>query len=342
MKNIIFSAVVAATVLAALMFCPVQTKAQQNPILPGFHADPEIVYSNLTDRYYIYSTTDGMPGWGGYTYQCFSSADLKEWRDEGVVLNARNGQIPWADGNLWAPAIQEVKIGKGKYKYYLYYSANPKAGGGKQIGVAVSDSPAGPFVDHGTPIVSKAPDGCHGQQIDVDVFIDPRSKKPYLYWGNGYMAGAELQKDMTTIKPTTLKVLTPQGGTLKDYAYREAPYVFYRKGLYYFMWSVDDTGSANYHVAYGTAKSPLGPITVAKEPIVLQQDPKHAIYGTAHNSVINVPGTDEWYIVYHRINKYFIKADEKPGIHREVCINRMEFNADGTIKPVDNTPSLIK
>lgn len=103
------------------------------------------------------------------------------------------------------------------------------------------------------------------------------------------------------------------------------------------MWSVDDTGSANYHVAYGTSKSPLGPITVAKSPIVIQQDPAHAIYGTAHNSVINVPGTDEWYIVYHRINKYFIKADEQPGVHREVCIDRMEFNADGTIKPVTPT-----
>ena len=323
--------------LAALSLCPLQTHAQQNPILPGFHADPEIVYSNQTNRYYIYSTTDGMPGWGGYTYQCFSSADLKEWRDEGEVLNAKNGQIPWANGNLWAPAIQEVKTGKGKYKYYLYYSANPKAGGGKEIGVAVSDSPTGPFVDHGKSIVNTTPKGCNGQQIDVDVFVDPRSKKPYLYWGNGYMAGAELQKDMTTIKPQTLKVLTPKGGTLDDYAYREAPYVFYRNGLYYFMWSVDDTGSANYHVAYGTSKSPLGPITVANDPIVIKQDPKHSIYGTAHNSVVNVPGTDDWYIVYHRINKYFIYADEQPGIHREVCIDRMEFNADGTIKPVTPT-----
>ena len=164
--------------LAAIALCPSQTKAQQNPILPGFHADPEIVYSNLTNRYYIYSTTDGAPGWGGYTYRCFSSADLKEWRDEGEVLNAKNGQIPWANGNLWAPAIQEVKTGKGKYKYYLYYSANPKAGGGKEIGVAVSDSPTGPFVDYGKSIVNTIPDGCHGQQIDVDVFVDPRSKKP--------------------------------------------------------------------------------------------------------------------------------------------------------------------
>ena len=67
--------------------------AQQNPILPGFHADPEGLYSHLTHRYYIYSTTDGTPHWGGYTYRCYSSADLKEWRDEGDVLNARDGQI---------------------------------------------------------------------------------------------------------------------------------------------------------------------------------------------------------------------------------------------------------
>lgn len=127
--------------LAAFSLCPSQMKAQQNPILPGFHADPEITYSNQTHRYYIYSTTDGTPGWGGYTYQCFSSADLKEWRDEGEVLNAKNGQIAWADGNLWAPAVQEVKVGKGKYKYYLYYSVNPKAGGGKQIGVQSATAP---------------------------------------------------------------------------------------------------------------------------------------------------------------------------------------------------------
>ncbi len=330
MKNAILFAA-----LAVFSMCHIRARAQQNPILPGFHADPEIVYSNLTNRYYIYSTTDGTPGWGGYTYRCFSSADLKEWRDEGDVLNAKDGQIPWADGNLWAPAIQEVKTGKGKYKYYLYYSANPKAGDGKQIGVAVGDSPTGPFVDYGKPLISAAPKGCHGQQIDVDVFVDPRSKKPYLYWGNGYMAGAELRKSMTAIKPQTMKVLTPEGGTLDDYAYREAPYVFYRKGTYYFMWSVDDTGSPNYHVAYGTAKSPLGPITVAREPVVLRQDPSKAIYGTAHNSVINIPGTDDWYIVYHRINRHYVNADKNPGVHREVCIDRMEFNADGTIKPVE-------
>ena len=303
-----------------------------NPILPGFHADPEILYSNKTGKYYIYSTTDGKPGWGGYKYYVYSSADLKEWKNEGVALDAKSDQIAWANGNLWAPAAIEVKQKNGCYKYYLYFSARPNDNGRKQMGVAVSDSPTGPFVDLGQPLLAKNHPGCNGQLIDVDVFMDPVSKKPYLYWGNSFMAGAELEPNMTKIKDETVTVMTPKGGSLRDYAYREAPYVFYRNGLYYFMWSVDDTGAANYHVAYGTSKSPLGPIEVAKDPIVLIQDPQHEIYGTAHNSVIQKPGTDEWYIVYHRINKDYIHF--QPGVHREVCIDKLEFNADGTIKRV--------
>ena len=308
------------------------TEAKSNPVLPGFHADPEIIYSHKTRRYYIYSTTDGTPGWGGWNYYAFSSKDLKHWRNEGVVLDARSDQVAWADGYLWAPAAQEVKTGKGKYKYYLYFSARPNDKGRKQIGVAVADSPAGPFRDLGHPLIARNHPGCRGQLIDVDVFVDPVTKKPYLYWGNSFMAGAELNEDMTSIKDSTVTVMTPRGGTLKDYAYREAPYVFYRKGIYYFMWSVDDTRSPNYHVAYGTSRSPLGPITVADEPVILRQNPDKGIYGTAHNSVIQLEGKDEWRIVYHRINKDHL--NDLPGIHREVCIDRLEFLPDGRIKPV--------
>ncbi len=306
-----------------------------NPVLPGFHADPEIVYSNLTGKYYIYSTTDGHPGWGGWYYTAYSSNNLKDWTYEGIVLDLKSDQVSWADGNAWAPAIEEKETKDG-YRYYLYFSGNPKNGGGKQIGVAIADSPIGPFTDLGHPMITESPVG-RGQQIDVDVFTDPVSGKSYLYWGNGYMAGAELNKDMVSIKKKTLAVLTPEGGTLQDYAYREAPYVFYRNGLYYFMWSVDDTGSPNYHVAYGTSTSPLGPIKVATDPIVTIQNPEKEIYGPAHNSVICKPGTDEWYIVYHRINKHYLDKSLSPGTHREVCIDRLEFNADGTIKRVELT-----
>lgn len=302
----------------------------KNPVLPGFHADPEVLYSQQTKKYYIYSTTDGQPGWGGWYFTVFSSDDLRTWKDEGTMLDLKSEQVPWANGNAWAPCIEE-KLIKGAYKYFFYYSGNPIAGGGKQIGVATSDSPTGPFTDLGHPIITESPTG-GGQQIDVDVFTDPVSGKSYLYWGNGYMAGAELNKDMVSIKKKTLTVMTPKGGTLKDYAFREAPYVFYRNGLYYFTWSVDDTGSPNYHVAYGTSKSPLGPIEVADPSVILIQNPAKDIYGPAHNSILQVPGTDEWYIVYHRINKNYLKNG--PGVHREVCLDRLEFNADGSIKQV--------
>jgi len=313
-----------------------------NPILPEFHADPEVLYSQQTNQFYIYSTTDGAPGWGGYYFTVFSSKDLTDWRHEGIMLDLGTDQVPWATGNAWAPCIIEKAV-NGRWKYFFYYSGHNPKSNRKSIGVAVADYPTGPFKDLGYPMIDRRPAGLdHGQQIDVDVFHDPVSGKDYLYWGNGYMAGAQLNDDMVSIDTTTVTVMTPRGGTLADYAYREAPYVFYRNGLYYFLWSVDDTGSPNYHVAYGTAKSPLGPIEVAKSPIVLQQDPQHEIYGTAHNSVLQIPERDEWYIVYHRINKNYLNREKGPGFHREVCIDKMEFNNDGTICPVVPTLKGVK
>ena len=313
--------------------------ATANPILPDFHADPEVLYSNLTKKYYIYSTTDGTPGWGGHDFSVFSSTDLKTWTDEGKMLDVATAQVKWAVGNAWAPAIIERKVGKG-YKYYFYFSAHNPESKRKEIGCAVSDSPTGPFVDCGHPIITDADrpaDAKGGQAIDVDVFQDPKTGKFYLYWGNGFLAGAELNDDMISIKPETKVNLTPKGGSLRDYAYREGGYVFYRKGIYYFLWSVDDTGADNYHVAYGTSKSPLGPIEVAEQPVILQQRPEKEIYGTAHNSILKDPKKDLWYIVYHRINPTFRGRRNGPGIHRQVCIDPLTFDKSGKIIPVEPT-----
>ena len=335
MKKLFLAAFALFSIQLAVGINAKTTKTSGNPILPEFHADPEVMYSNQTGKFYIYSTTDGAAGWGGYYFTVFSSPDLVTWTHEGIMLNL-NTQVNWASGNAWAPCIEEVKQKDGSYKYYFYFSGHDIERNRKSIGVAVADSPVGPFVDSGKPIVYELPEGVRGgQQIDVDVFTDPVSGKHYLYWGNGYMAGAELSEDMLSIVPGTTKVLTPKGGSLQDYAFREGAYVFYRNGKYYFHWSVDDTGSPNYHVAYGTSNSPLGPITVAKDPIVLIQNPGKEIYGPAHNSVLQIPGRDEWYIVYHRINKdYLFPRRMDPGFHRQVCIDRMYFNEDGTIKRV--------
>ncbi len=334
---------IAALLSSAGLLAKGEGKRSGNPILPEFHADPEVLYSNQTGKFYIYSTTDGAPGWGGYYFTVFESRDLTNWQHRGIMLDLQT-QVDWANGNAWAPCIIERKEADGKYRYYFYYSGHDTKRNRKSIGVAVSDCPTGPFVDHGKPIITDLPKGQHGgQQIDVDVFQDPVSGKFYLYWGNGYMAGAELNEDMTSIKPETETLMTPRGGTLRDYAYREAPYVFWRQGKYYIMWSVDDTGSPNYHVAYGTATSPLGTIEVAKEPVVLIQDKEKEIYGPAHNSVLQIPGKDEWYMVYHRINKgYLYPTPNGPGFHRQVCIDRMHFNEDGTIRPVVPTHEGVK
>ena len=79
---------------------------------------------------------------------------------------------------------------------------------------------------------------------------------------------------------------------------------------------------------------------MASQPIVIIQDPAHRIYGTGHNSIVNVPGTDDWYIVYHRINPNYL--NNGPGTHREVCVDRLTFNADGTIRRVTPTNAGIQ
>lgn len=296
-------------------------KINNNPVLEGYYADPDILYSNKTKKYYIYPTSDGFDGWSGYYFKTFSSDNLKDWKDEGVILDLKK-DVTWANRNAWAPCIVEKKI-KGKYKYFYYFTAAQK------IGVAVSDNPTGPFKDSGKALVAARPEGVKGgQEIDPDVFTDPKTGKSYLYWGNNYMAIAELNDDMISFKGST-KLITV------DKTFREGTYIIYRKGTYYFMWSEDDTRSPNYKVRYGTSKSPLGPIEIPENNIVIQGIPDQGIYATGHNSVLQIPNKDEWYITYHRFSyPTGIKMGEAGGFHREVCIDKLEFNPDGTIKQV--------
>ncbi|MDQ1149793.1 family 43 glycosylhydrolase [Sphingobacterium zeae] len=295
---------------------------RKNPVLDGFYADPDVLYSNKTKRYYIYPTSDGFDGWGGYYFKTFSSPDLSKWKDEGVILDLKK-DVAWGPRNAWAPTITEKKV-KNDYKYYYYFTAAQK------IGVAVADLPTGPFKDSGKPLIDFKPEGVKGgQEIDPAAFNDPKSGKSYLYWGNGYLAVAELNKDMVSIKKNTVKVITP------DKTFREGAYVVYRKGRYYFFWSEDDTRSENYRVRYGTATSPDGPITVPENNLVLQKDPAKGIYGTGHNSILQIPGKDEWYIVYHRFNyPKGIDMGDAAGFNREVCMDRLYFDDEGHVIPV--------
>lgn len=290
-----------------------------NPVLEGYYADPDIIYSHKNKKYYLYPTSDGFDGWGGYYFKTFSSPDLKEWTDEGVILDLKK-DVSWADRHAWAPTITEKKIGK-SYKYFYYFTAAQK------IGVATADEPTGPFKDSGKALIDFKPEGINrGQEIDPAVFNDPKSGKSYLYWGNGYLAVAELSKDMLSLKPNTMKIITP------DNTFREGAFVIYRGGKYYFFWSEDDTRSQNYSVRYGYSDSPNGVITIPANNKILSKNPALGIYGTGHNSVIQVPGKDEWYIVYHRFSiPNGIKMGDAAGFHREVCIDPLTFDEQGNI-----------
>jgi arabinoxylan arabinofuranohydrolase len=300
-------------------------KTDHNPVLDGYYADPEILYAEKTGMFYIYPTSDGFNSWSGNYFKTFSSKNLVDWKDEGIILQLGK-DVSWANRNAWAPCIVEKKI-DGQFKYFYYFSAAQK------IGVAVADNPTGPFLDSGKPLVDKHPEGVtDGQQIDPDVFTDPKTNKSYLYWGNGYLAGAGLSNDMTSLKTETTKIMTP------DATFREGTYVFYREGVYYFMWSEGDTRSQDYRVRYGTSDSPLGKISIPENNIVIAKDKETGIFGTGHNSILQIPGKDEWYIVYHRFNfPNGINMGDAAGFNREVCIDKLEFNKDGSIKQVRPT-----
>ncbi|MCF0159572.1 MAG: family 43 glycosylhydrolase [Bacteroidaceae bacterium] len=306
-----------------------------NPVFPGWYADPEgVVFGK---EYWIYPTlswpygedainTDKdlnrqtIAGWREYNIQthldAFSSKDLKHWTKHPSVLSMEN--VPWLQFALWAPAVVE-RDGK----YFLYFGGNDvhegEVGG---IGVAVADNPAGPFKDAlGKPLIGTIENGA--QPIDQFVFRDDDGQYYMYYGGWGHCNICKMGDDLTSIVPfedgTMFKEVTPEN-------YVEGPFMMKRNGKYYFMWSEGGWTGPNYCVAYAIADSPFGPFKRIGK--ILQQDPDIAT-GAGHHSVIQKPGTDEYYIVYHRRPLWSNRGNE-----REVCIDKMEFDKNGFIKPV--------
>ncbi|ADB38404.1 glycoside hydrolase family 43 protein [Spirosoma linguale] len=293
-------------------------KKSGNPIFPGWYADPEGVL--FKKQYWIYPTYSA-PYEKQVFFDAFSSPDLVTWTKHPRILDST--AVKWAKKAMWAPAIVE----KGG-KYFLFFGANDihddkKEVGG--IGVAVADNPAGPFRDYlGKPLVGQIHNGA--QPIDQFAFKDKDGQYYLLYGGWGHCNIARLKNDFTGFLPfadgTMFREITPKG-------YVEGPTMFVRKGKYYFMWSEGGWTGPDYSVAYAVADSPFGPFERVGK--ILQQDPKVAT-GAGHHSVIQVPGKDEWYIVYHRR-----PLTETDGNHRETCIDKMYFDSDGKIKPVKIT-----
>ncbi len=312
-----------------------------NPTLPGWYADPEIrIFGN---RYWIYPTysADGpvpappsrFTAWQAkqraspaiwspflkHTFlDAFSSPDLVAWTRHPRVLDVKD--VRWAAYAVWAPSAIEQDG-----RYFLFFGANDikndRQHGG--IGVAVSDRPEGPFRDAiGNPLIGSIVNGA--QPIDQMVFRDDDGTC-YLYYGGWKHCNVvRLAPDLTSLIPfadgTTYKSITPS----PDYV--EGPFMLKRGGVYYLMWSEGEWTGPLYSVAYATGSSPLGPFTPRGK--IMQQDPRVA-RGAGHHSAICIPGTDQWYIVYHRR-----PLGETDGNHRQVAIERLRFREDGTIAPV--------
>lgn len=312
--------------LASLASFGQKTKSKKassgNPIFPGWYADPEgAVFGK---QYWIYPTYSAKYEEQVF-FDAFSSNDLVNWKKHERVLDTAN--VKWAKKAVWAPSI----VMKDK-KYYLFFGANDiqndnESGG---IGVAVSDKPQGPFKDYlGKPLIDKFHNGA--QPIDQFVFHDKDGKYYLIYGGWRHCNIARLKDDFTGFIPfedgSVFKEITPKG-------YVEGPFMFIRNGKYYFMWSEGGWTGPDYSVAYAIADSPMGPFERIGK--ILQQDASVAT-GAGHHSVVHNKKDDAWYIVYHRR-----PLGETDGNHRVVCIDKMEFDSEGLIKPVKITFEGVK
>ncbi|MDR0796372.1 MAG: glycoside hydrolase family 43 protein [Tannerella sp.] len=287
-----------------------------NPLFEGWYADPEgIIYD---DTYWIYPTFSNVYEKQVF-FDCFSSKDLINWTKHERILD--NTEVKWANRAMWAPSVIR-KDGK----YYFFFSANDVRDdliGG--IGVSVSDRPEGPYKDLlGKPLINENVNGA--QPIDQFVFRDDDGKYYMYYGGWRHCNMVRLNDDFTGLLPlddgTIFKEVTPQG-------YVEGPFMFKKNGKYYFMWSEGGWTGPNYSVAYAISDSPYGPFN--RENRILQQDSTIAT-GAGHHSVIHIPGSDDYYIVYHRRPKGETARD-----YRVTCIEKMYFDSNGHIQPVKIT-----
>lgn len=318
-RNLMYTLVALAT-LAGCQNRPkttAQTPAKSgNPLFEEWYADPEgIIYD---DTYWIYPTRSDLYEKQTF-FDCFSSKDLVTWTKHPAVLDTAS--VRWAKIAMWAPAVLR-KDGR----YYLFFGANDvhegEIGG---IGVAVADRPEGPYADLlGKPLINEIVNGA--QPIDQFVFHDDDHGYYMYYGGWGHCNVVRLKDDFTGLQPfedgEMYKEITPEG-------YTEGPFMFKKNGKYYFMWSEGGWGLPNYSVAYAISDSPFGPFQRIDK--ILQQDPAIAT-GAGHHSVMHVPGTEDYYIVYHRR-----PLDNKGRDHRVTCIDKMTFDADGKIQPVQMT-----
>ncbi len=325
-RLIIATALVACTVSLVSCKCSGQKKDSDEPVIElQMPENPFITDLYLADpsahvwedgRLYVYPSHDIDPPRGCDLmdkYHVYSTDDMINWTDHGEILNS--SQVPWGreeGGFMWAP---DCAYRNGTYYFYFPHPSGSDWNSTWKVGIATSKYPDRDFKVQG--YIEGLGDA--SSMIDPCVFIDNDGTAYFYYGGGGRMIGAKLKDNMTEIDG---EVLNMEG--LKDY--HEGPWIFRRDDIYYLMYADNHQepgrGGAN-QLRYATSSNPLGPWEY--QGILL----KPTDCDTSHGSIVKYKG--QWYLFYHNC------AISGRGNLRSICVDKLYFNEDGTIKEVVQT-----
>ncbi len=275
------------------------SRTYSNPIIEAIGpADPHVIRHEGV--YYLYPTDTGA------SYDVYTSPDLVEWEKKGPCFED-------ARGGLWAPDVFHHASGDGRF--YLYYTIGSGPMHIKEIGVAVSDSPLGPFQDVRV-LVEKA--------IDAHLFEDDDGML-YLYYVDVSKPNnirVQPMKTPTKKRGESTPVIAPEASwECAHGSVAEGPWMLKHDGVYYLMYSGSGADGPDYAIGYATSKSPLGPFEkYAGNPIAKRGE---GVFGPGHHSVVEGPAGDLW-MVYHQ------KADTEIDWKRFLAIDPLWFE-DGVI-----------
>lgn len=318
---------IALLALAVVLFaCAGSQKsfvADGNPLIKDkFTADPAPMVHNGRLYLYVghdeyYEGQDGASGGREFNiteWLCYSTKDMKKWVDHGSVLKPTD--FKWAVGEAWASQVVEKN---GKFYYFTTVQAGEPFTG-KAVGVAVSDSPTGPFVDAiGKPLVhdKMTDNGARGWWNDIDPTVLIEGDEAWLCWGNGTCFMAKLKPSLTELDGEIKVINLPR--------FVEGPWLHKKDDLYYLTYA--SMGRGRETIAYATSKSMEGP-----------WEYRGILTGEAENSFTIHPGIieykDKWYLFYH--NAVLTIDGIKGAIgRRSVCVEELHYNEDGTMKYVE-------
>jgi beta-xylosidase len=272
-----------------------------------------MVYGNTV---YLYTShdEDDATNFKMLNWMCYSTTDIVNWTDHGIIGGVKEPYktFKWADGNnAWAPQCIERKG-----RFYLYCPFPYK--GRMAIGVAVSDSPTGPFADAiGKPLISRG----NGGDYDPTVFIDDDGQA-YLYWGgNGPCYYVKLNEDMISVSGDIQVASIDFEGTPREASYTEGPWLWKEKNHYYLAWA---SRCCPEGIGYAMSDSPTGPWQ-CKGTIM---DPNSKSSGN-HPGILDYKGNSYVFGFNYAVN---FALTSKHRERRSICVEQMTYNDDGTIQ----------